>query len=134
MSSYGHTSLLKKIIEFNNFIKNFYFLFRPSSQIESLSVNLVKHCTSIGKDETVDLTLMTSIETLFRSLACLNGSFLKLNDAHMCCTTKNHGLNMADAEIAFGYIRKMENLSLKNIVRLKFVRPQLFWIYKIFLN
>lgn len=62
---------------------------------------------------------MTSIETLFRSLACLNGSFLKPNDEHMCCTIKNHGLNMADAEIAFGYIRKMENLSLKNIVRMK---------------
>lgn len=60
---------------------------------------------------------MTSIETLFRSLACLNGSFLKSNDAHMCCTLKNHGLNMMDAEIAFGHIRKMENLSLKNIVR-----------------
>lgn len=90
---------------------------RQNSQIESLSVNLVKHCTSIGKDETVDLTLMTSLETLFRSLACLNGSFLKENDEHMCCSTKNHGLNMADAETAFGYIRKMENLSLKNIVR-----------------
>lgn len=25
---------------------------------------------------------------------------------------------MADAEITFGYIRKMENLSLKNIVRM----------------
>lgn len=89
----------------------------PSTQIESLSVSLAEHCTTIGKDETVDMTLMTSIETLFRSLACLNGSFLKPNDEHMCCTIKNHGLDMADAELAFGYIRKMESLSLKNIVR-----------------
>lgn len=57
------------------------------------------------------------METVFRSLACLNGSFLQSNDAHMCCTMKNHGLNMADAEIAFGYLGKMENLSLKSIVR-----------------
>lgn len=92
--------------------------FRSNTQIETLSINLVKHCATIGKDETVDLTLMTSIETLFRSLACLNGSFLQQsNNAHMCCTMKNHGINMADAEIAFGYIRKLENLSLKSIVR-----------------
>lgn len=80
-------------------------------------MNLAEHCAIIEKDETVDLTLMSSIETLFRSLACINGSFLQSNDTHMCCTIRNHGLNMADADIAFGYIRKMENLSLKNIVR-----------------
>lgn len=62
---------------------------------------------------------MTSIETLFRSLACLNGSFLKPNDEHVCCTIKNHGLNVADAENAFVNIRKIENLSLKSIVRIK---------------
>lgn len=81
-----------------------------------MSVNLAKQCASIGRDETVDLTLMSRIETLFRSLACINGSFLQSNGSHMCCTTRNHGLNMADAEIAFGYLRKMENSSLKNIV------------------
>lgn len=59
---------------------------------------------------------MSSVETLFKSLACINGSFLLENDAHMCCTSKNHGLNIADAEIAFGFIRKMENLSLKSVV------------------
>lgn len=81
-------------------------------------MQLAKHCAGIGKDETVDLTLMSTIETLFRSLACLNGSFLQTNEAHMCCTVKNHGLNIADAETAFSYIRKMENSSLKNIVRI----------------
>lgn len=34
----------------------------------------------------------------------------------MCCNLKNHGLSISDAEIAFDYIRKMENSSLKNIV------------------
>lgn len=91
-------------------------IFRSNTQIESLSISLAKHCASIEKDETVDLQLMSSVETLFRSLACLNGSFLQSNEAHMCCTSKNHGLNIADAEIAFGYIRKMENLNLKNVV------------------
>lgn len=92
------------------------FIIRSNTQIESLSTNLTKHCASIEKEGTVDLQLMSSIEILFRSLACINGSFLKSNDAHMCCTSKNHGLDIADAEIAFGYIRKMENLTLKNVV------------------
>lgn len=87
-----------------------------NAQIESMSISLLQQCANIHNDETVDLTLMSSIETLFRSLACLNGSFLQSNDAHMCCSTKNHGLNLSDAEIAFGCIRKMENLSLKNVV------------------
>ncbi|XP_055315048.1 probable E3 ubiquitin-protein ligase HERC4 isoform X2 [Sitodiplosis mosellana] len=91
-------------------------ILESNTQIESLSISLAKHCASIGKDETVDLQLMSSIETLFRSLACINGSFLQPNDAHMCCTSKNHGVNIADAEIAFGYIRKMENLNLKNVI------------------
>lgn len=95
----------------------YFILFRRShAQIETFTVHLAKHCTEIGKDETVDLTLMSTIETLFRGLACLNGSFLQSNEAHMCCSVKNHGLNMADAETAFSHIRKMENLSLKNIV------------------
>lgn len=81
-----------------------------------MSISLAKHCASIEKDGTVDLQLMSSIETLFRSLACINGSFLQSNDAHMCCSLKNHGLNIGDAEIAFGYIRKMENSNLKNVV------------------
>lgn len=59
---------------------------------------------------------MSSVETLFKSLACINGSFLKLNGQHMCCTSKNPGINVADAEIAFDIIRKMENSSLKSIV------------------
>lgn len=81
-----------------------------------MSINLAKHCANIKKDETVDLTLMSCIETLFKSLACLNGSFLQSNDAHMCCSSRNHGLNITDAEIAFSHIRKMENENLKNVV------------------
>lgn len=78
---------------------------------------------------------MTSIETLFRSLACVNGSFLKPNDEHMCCTIKNHGLDIADAEVAFGYIRKMENLSLKSIVRKKGIgRPLSIANFEFYLN
>lgn len=90
--------------------------FSSNTQIECISTDLAKQCASIDKDETVDLTFMSSVETLFKSLACINGSFLKLSDQHMCCTSKNPGIDVADAEIAFDNIRKMENSSLKSIV------------------
>lgn len=90
--------------------------FRAGTQIESMSISLAQHCASIKKDETVDLTLMSCVETLFKSLSCINGSFLQSNDTHICCSSKNHGLNIADAEIAFSHIRKMENENLKNVV------------------
>lgn len=78
---------------------------------------MAEHCSTIGKDETVDLTLMSSIETVFRSLACLNGSFLKTDrDSQMGCTSKNPGINMSDAASAFNHIAKMENLALKQVV------------------
>ncbi|XP_031633255.1 probable E3 ubiquitin-protein ligase HERC4 isoform X3 [Contarinia nasturtii] len=91
-------------------------IFEPSTQIAIFTISLAEHCATIEKNETVDDTLMSSIETLFRSLACINGSFLKSNDAHMCCSSKNHGLNMVDAELAFGHIRKMENVTLKEMI------------------
>lgn len=109
-------------------------MFRSNTQIESLSIDLAKHCSSIGKDETVDLQLMSSIETLFRSLACINGSFLQPNDKHMCCSSKNHGIDIADAEIAFGYIRKMENLNLKNVVSTRWKGPLLKFCVRFFVS
>lgn len=118
MDHYSCFTLLMWLLTCDYYVFSFCCIFyhRPNTQIETLSTNLAKLCASIDKDETVDLALMSSIETLFRSLACINGSFLLSNDAHMCCNLKNHGLNIADAEIAFEFIRKMENLSLKNIV------------------
>lgn len=79
-------------------------------------MDLAKTCASIDRNETVDLELMSSVEILFKSLACINGSFLSANDKHLCCSTRNPGVNIADAEQAFDFIRKMENNTLKEIV------------------
>lgn len=48
----------------------------------------------------------------------MNGSFLLSNDAHYCCTSKHHGINMALAEEAFDNLRKMKNENLKSLVRI----------------
>lgn len=64
------------------------------------------------------MELMTAIETIFKSLACMNGSFLSKNDRQLCCSKRNSGVDIAEAEKAFDFVRKMENDSLKTIVRL----------------
>lgn len=63
---------------------------------------------------------MTELETLFRSPACINASFLHENSGNMCCTQRYSGVNLALAEKAFSHIRKLENESLKQVVRIIF--------------
>lgn len=104
-----------------NFLISPHFLFirfdsRPKTQIAHFSVELAEACAHVSKDEIVDMELMTAIETIFKSLACINGSFLNRNDRHMCCSKRNSGVDIAEAEKAFDLIRKMENDSLKTIV------------------
>lgn len=112
--------------EYVHFIKLLFFLliilfffftdFRPKSQIAVFSVELAESCAALGKNENVDMELMTAIETVFKSLACMNGSFLSKNDRQLCCSKRNAGVDIAEAEKAFDFIRKMENDSLKTIV------------------
>lgn len=78
---------------------------------------MAEACALVGKNETVDMDLMTAIETVFKSLACINGSFLNKNNRHVCCSKRNSGVDITEAEKAFDFIRKMENDSLKTIVR-----------------
>lgn len=89
---------------------------RLKTQIAFFSVGLAENCAKVGKEETVDMELLTTIETVFKSLACINGSFLSKNDRHLCCSKRNSGVDFAEAEKAFDIIRKMENDNLKTIV------------------
>lgn len=79
-------------------------------------MSLAEQCMEIGKDETVDLDFMSVVETIFKSLPCINASFLIENDGHLCCNIRNPGMNLGEAEKAFDLIRKMENESLKHVV------------------
>lgn len=86
------------------------------TQIASITVELAKECADVKKNETVDLDLMSSVETIFKSLSCLNGSFLTDNDEHANCSKRNSGVDIVKVEEAFEYIRKMENENLKSVV------------------
>lgn len=65
------------------------------------------------------MELMTSIEILFKSLACINSSFLfDTNDSgnNTSCSLKYSGVNILQAENVFDLLRKMENDALKQVV------------------
>uniref|UniRef100_A0A182M4V1 HECT domain-containing protein n=1 Tax=Anopheles culicifacies TaxID=139723 RepID=A0A182M4V1_9DIPT len=87
------------------------------TQILSLSPEMGKELAKIEPDQTVELDLISSVETIFKSLACMNGSLLLPNDEHFCCTSKHHGVDMVAAEEAFDQIRKIERESIRQVIR-----------------
>lgn len=81
-----------------------------------MTVELIERCAKIDENDTVDLSLLSSIEIIFKSLSCINGSFLMSNGRHTCCSVRNHGINIENAETAFHLIQTMENQTLKSVV------------------
>lgn len=92
------------------------YFFRQNTQISALSVDLAKCCSQIAENESMDLDFMSVIEQIFKSLACMNGSFLAVGNAHLGCSSKNPGINIDQIENTFELIRKIENANLKQIV------------------
>lgn len=83
-------------------------------QIWCLTTQLAESCLKC--EGSADMELMTALETVFKSLACFNASFLLQKNGHLCCTSKHHGIDLTEAELAFEYIRKIENESLKTLI------------------
>uniref|UniRef100_A0A182JTG2 HECT domain-containing protein n=1 Tax=Anopheles christyi TaxID=43041 RepID=A0A182JTG2_9DIPT len=88
-----------------------------STQILSLSPELGKELAKIESEQSVELDVISSVETIFKSLACMNGSFLLPNDEHFCCTSKHPGVDMSVAEETFDQIRKIERESIRAVIR-----------------
>lgn len=91
-------------------------IYRPNNQIECMTVDLIKSCTQIDKNARADLLLMTSMENIFKNVACINASFLLPNDEHNCCSMRNYGLNIEDATTAFKLIQTIKKETFKEIV------------------
>ncbi|XP_052871929.1 probable E3 ubiquitin-protein ligase HERC4 isoform X2 [Anopheles cruzii] len=94
-----------------------YRQYDKNTQILSLSLQLGRELAELKPEETVELDLMSSVETIFKSLACLNGSLLLPNDQHFCCTSKHPGLDMEAATETFDLVRKIEHESLRQLIR-----------------
>lgn len=97
-------------------IKNKIFHFSPRTQILTLSAELSQSCAEVPADVNCDLDLITAVEGIMKSQACFNASCLLPNNRHLCCTSRNHGINFEEAKAVFADISRIENSSLKEIV------------------
>lgn len=92
----------------------------PKTQILTISLEFVKNLLNISCNSPVDQDILSFLETYFKSLSCLNGSFLLANDMHYYCTSKHHGVDMDLAEEIFTLIGRIENQSIKDLVSFNF--------------
>lgn len=86
------------------------------NQIWSLTKELTETCANVKNEEAVDMELITTVEVVFKNLACFNASFLLDNNRHLCCTSKHHGVNIKEAETTFDFVRKIEHDNLKTLI------------------
>ncbi|XP_024937570.1 probable E3 ubiquitin-protein ligase HERC4 isoform X3 [Cephus cinctus] len=88
----------------------------PSTQILIVTEEQLTACQRVPQNSPVDHDLLTYLETVFRSQACINGSFLLSNDAHYCCSSKHHGVDIDQATRLFGIISELENNTIKELI------------------
>lgn len=86
------------------------------NQIWALTKEMSETCASIESNGLVDMELLSTIEIVFKSLACFNASFLLDNNRHHCCSSKHHGVDIAQAEEAFDFVRKIAHDNLKTLI------------------
>ncbi|CAH0729413.1 unnamed protein product, partial [Brenthis ino] len=90
----------------------------PDSKKQILTLNMYKltACQFFKDSDVVNQDLMVYLETVFGSLACINGSFLMEQNSHFGCNTKVPGVDLKKAEEAFTMISRFENSSIQEII------------------
>lgn len=90
-------------------------IYNPKTQILTLSFDYLQ--TNLKNDvKNLDPDVMPYLETVFKSLACINASFLLENHKHYCCSSKNPGVNLVKAEETFNFIARSGNEEAKKLV------------------
>ncbi|XP_068967213.1 probable E3 ubiquitin-protein ligase HERC4 [Bombus flavifrons] len=87
-----------------------------SSQILTITEEQLMACQRVPPNSSVDHELMTYLETVFKSLSCVNGSFLFKNDARYGCSSKHHGVDLDQATKLFGIIRELDNSTIQELI------------------
>lgn len=59
------------------------------------------------------------METTFRSLACVNGSFLLPHQQHYGCNSRTSGIDFTQAASVFDIIKQIKNTSILEVVSWK---------------
>ncbi|XP_066248449.1 probable E3 ubiquitin-protein ligase HERC4 isoform X1 [Euwallacea similis] len=88
----------------------------PQKQILTITNSYVKTLLRIPLNGQVDQEVISFLETAFKSLSCLNASFLLEDDKHYYCTSKHHGVDVKVAEQTFDVIAKIENETIQTLI------------------
>ncbi|EDX08786.1 probable E3 ubiquitin-protein ligase HERC4 isoform X2 [Drosophila simulans] len=91
-------------------------IYNPKSQILTLTAEVTRQCAQSKQGCQSDMDLLSSIELIFKSQACWNGSFLLDHDRHFGCSVRNHGLDLKAAQLAFDNLRVVENESIRQVI------------------
>ncbi|XP_012252634.2 probable E3 ubiquitin-protein ligase HERC4 isoform X1 [Athalia rosae] len=91
-------------------------ILEPSSQILVVTEEQLGACQRVPKEAPVDHDLLTYLETVFSSQACLNASFLLADDAHYGCSSKQHGVDLELATKLYTTIADLDNSTIKELI------------------
>ncbi|XP_063982429.1 probable E3 ubiquitin-protein ligase HERC4 [Diachasmimorpha longicaudata] len=86
------------------------------SQILMVTEDHLRDCQRVAAGEILDHDLMTYLETVFRSQACINASFLLDDDVHYGCSSKHSGVDVEKASRMFGLITDIENVTIQELI------------------
>ncbi|KZC13149.1 putative E3 ubiquitin-protein ligase HERC4 [Dufourea novaeangliae] len=87
-----------------------------SCKILEITEDQLMACQRVPPSSSVDHELMTYLETVFKSQACVNGSFLLNSDRHYGCSSEQNGLNFDEASRLFGIIRELDNSTIQELI------------------
>ncbi|XP_066150994.1 probable E3 ubiquitin-protein ligase HERC4 isoform X3 [Euwallacea fornicatus] len=93
----------------------------PQKQILTITNSYVRTLLRILPSGQVDQEVISFLETAFKSLSCLNASFLLEDDKHYYCTSKHHGVDVKLAEQTFDVIATIENETIQTLIRTLFL-------------
>ncbi|XP_064458774.1 probable E3 ubiquitin-protein ligase HERC4 isoform X2 [Ornithodoros turicata] len=88
------------------------------TQISSMDNDVLEQLPFFPVQEQVPQELLSYLETIFGSTACLNASYLKEDDAHYNCSDINHGMDLEAARHGFKCIEDAKNPSIPELVGL----------------
>lgn len=91
----------------------------PTTQILALNYDYLYNNLRTAARGHVDQEFLSYLEIVFRSPACINGSFLLANEQHYYCTSRHHGVDLELAAKTFTAIARNENSSVKDLVKTK---------------
>ncbi|XP_076248934.1 HECT and RLD domain containing E3 ubiquitin ligase 4 isoform X2 [Calliopsis andreniformis] len=88
----------------------------PRYRILEITEEQLMACQRVPPSSPVDHELMTYLETVFKSQACINGSFLIQNVVYYECSSKLHGVDLEQASRLFGIIKELDNNTIQELI------------------